>query len=132
MADQCVDTYLQKRRQKEMHELHKRFSIKSSWKSLCKVLEKSCRETHLQDAQCRFCPGRSTMDQIFTFQQVFEKSGEYSKEVYTCLINLEKAYDHAPRDKLWAVLMEYDVRGLLFADDLSLLSSNKSDLQICT
>ena len=60
-------------------------------------------------------PGKSTMDQIFGLQQVFEKSWEYAKEVYTCFVNLEKAHDHVPRDKLWAVLLEYDVRGQLLA-----------------
>ena len=35
---------------------------------------------------------------------------EYVKEVYTLYIDLEKAYDSVPRDKLWAVLLEYDVR----------------------
>ena len=46
-------------------------------KVYAKCLEKRCREIvepQLQDAQCGFCPGRSTMDQIFAFQQVFEKS----------------------------------------------------------
>ena len=53
------------------------------------------------------------MDLIFALQQVFEKSWEYAEEVYTCFVDLEKAYDHVPRDKLWAVLLEYDVRGQL-------------------
>ena len=30
-------------------------------------------------------------------------------------VDLEKAYDCIPRDKLWAVLLEYDVRGQLLA-----------------
>ena len=55
------------------------------------------------------------MDQIFALQQVFEKSWEYAKQVYTCLVDLEKLYDHVPRDKLWAVLLEYDVRYQLLA-----------------
>ena len=54
------------------------------------------------------------MYQIFALQQVFEKSWEYAKEVYTCFVDLKKAYDRVPRDKL-AVLLEYDVRGQLLA-----------------
>ena len=49
------------------------------------------------------------MDQIFSFQQVFEKSWEYTKNLYTCFVV------HVPRDKLWAVLLEYDVRSQLLA-----------------
>ena len=44
-------------------------------------------EPQLQDAQCRFCPGRSTMDQIFGLQQVLENC---AKEIYKCFVDLEK------------------------------------------
>ena len=40
-------------------------------------LEKQCQEMiepKLDDTQCSFCPGRSTTDEIFTLQQIFEKS----------------------------------------------------------
>ena len=63
----------------------------------------------LTDAQCGFRPGRSTMDQIFALQQVFEKSWEYAKEVNACFVDLEKAYDRIPRDKLWAMLLQANV-----------------------
>ena len=82
-------------------------------KVYAKCLEKRCRKIvkrQLQDAQCGFIPGRSTIDQIFSFQQVFKKSWEYAKDVYTNFVDLEKAYDRIAKDKLWAVLLEYDVR----------------------
>ena len=71
------------------------------------VSEKKCREvveSKLEDGQCNFCPGRSTTDQIFTLRQIFEKSVEYAKDVFACFVDLEKAYDGVPRDKLWGVL----------------------------
>ena len=55
------------------------------------------------------------MHQIFALQQLFEKLWEYAKKVYTYFVELEKAYDRVPSDQLWAVLLEYDVRGLLLA-----------------
>ena len=47
-------------------------------------------ESKLTDAQCGFRPGRSTMDQIFALQQIFEKSWEYAKEVKHVLLILKK------------------------------------------
>ena len=86
-------------------------------KVYAKCLEKKCREIvepKLTDAQCGFRPGRSTMDQIFALQQIFEKSWEYAKEVNACFVDLEKAYyDRIPRDKLWAVLLQYGIDGQL-------------------
>ena len=74
---------------------------------VAKCIEKWCREItepNLNDVQCGFHPGRSTTDQIFTLNQIFKKSWEHAKDVYTCFIDLEKAYDRVPREKLWGVL----------------------------
>jgi len=49
----------------------------------------------------------------FTLQQIFEKSWEYAKNVYTCFVNLDKAYDRVPREKLRGVLRECGVDLLL-------------------
>ena len=52
-------------------------------KVYAKCLERRCREVvepKLEDGQCGFRPGRSTMDQIFILKQVFEKSWEYAKD----------------------------------------------------
>ena len=40
---------------------------------------------------------------------------EYAKEVYTSFVNLEKTCDRIARDKLWAVLFEYDMKSQLLA-----------------
>jgi len=77
---------------------------------VAKCLGKWCREIiepKLNDTQCGFHPGRSTTDQIFTLKQIFKKSWEYAKDVYTCFIDLEKAYDRVLREKLWRVLWVY-------------------------
>ena len=104
------------------------FLLRFPGKVYAKCLEKRCREIvepQLQDAQCGFYPARSTTNQIFALQQVFEKSLEYAKEVYTCFVDLEKAYDHIPRDELWAVLVEYDLRGKLLATIKSLYKQSE-------
>ena len=70
-------------------------------------------ESKLKDGQCGFRSGRSTIDQIFTLKQIFEKSWKYGKDLFPCLVDLEKAYDRVPRDKLWKVLRESGVDGQL-------------------
>ena len=85
-------------------------------KVYAKCLEKKCCEIvepKLTDAQCGFRPGRSTMDQIFAFQQIFEKSWQYAKEINACFVDLKKAYDRIHRDKLWVVLLQYGIDGQL-------------------
>ena len=81
-------------------------------KVYAKCLEKKCRKTvksKLEDWPVWFCPGRSTMDQLFTLRQISEKSWERAKDVFACFVDLEKAYDQVPRDKLWIVLQEYGI-----------------------
>ena len=72
------------------------------------------RNSEIMDVgQCGFRPGRSTTDQIFTLKQIFEKSWEYGKDLFAFFVDLEKAYDRVPRDKLWQVLQECGVNGQL-------------------
>ena len=49
----------------------------------------------------------------------------------TCFVDFVKAHDRVPSDKLWApcTFVECNVRRLMFAVDLALLSSNENDLQ---
>ena len=85
-------------------------------KVYAKCLEKKCREiveSKLEDGQRGFRPGRSTTDQFFTLKQIFKKSWEYVKDVFACFVDLGKAYDRVPRDKLWKVLQGYGVNGQL-------------------
>ena len=67
----------------------------------------------MEDGPCAFRPGRSITDQIFTLKQIFEKSGEYGKDLFACFVDLEKACDRVHRDKLWKDLQQYGVNGQL-------------------
>ena len=93
-----------------------------------KCIEKRCLEINkpkLEDTQCGFRPGRSTAEEIFTLQQIFEKSWEYAKDICTCFVELEKVYDRVPREKLWWVLQEYGVDDRLLLAVKSLYSRSE-------
>jgi len=65
-------------------------------KVYARCLEKRYHEIFQPDldaTQYGFRPGRSTTDQIFTLQQIFDKSWVYVKDVCTCFVALEKGYD---------------------------------------
>ena len=71
-----------------------------------------CREivqSKLEDGQCSFCPCRSTTDQIFDLKQIFQNRGSMAKISLHGLSMLKKDI----RDKLYKVLLEYDVDGQL-------------------
>ena len=91
-----------------------------------KCLERKCREiveSKLEDGQCSFHPGRSTTDQIVILKQIFKESGEYGKDLFACFVDLEKAYDLVPRDKLWKVLQSM----ALMVNCYALLSHSTAD-----
>ena len=70
-------------------------------------------QSKLEDGQSGFCLGYSTTDQIFTLKQISEKSWELGKDLFAWFVDLEKAYDIVPPDKLGKVLREYGVDGHL-------------------
>jgi len=77
---------------------------------------------------------RSTTHQIFTLKQIFEKSWEYSKDLFSCFVDLEKAYDRV-QDKLWRVLQEYGIDGqllLVISLPLSLSTVNRKSVFVST
>ena len=70
-------------------------------------------ESKLEDGQRGFCPVCSMTDEIFTLKQIFEKYWEYCEDLFACFVDLEKACNQVPRNKIWKVLLEYSVGGQL-------------------
>jgi len=95
---------------------------------IAKCLEQKFREiieSKLNDTQCGFSPGRGTTDQILPIQQIFQKSWEYAKDVYTCFVDPEKADGRFPRAKRWGVLRGNDIDGRLLLAVTSLYSCSE-------
>lgn len=63
-------------------------------------------EPQLAEPQSGFRPGRNTQDHIFTIKQIIEKKQPQNKNIYLAFIDLQKAFDTVPREKVWKGLQE--------------------------
>ena len=82
-----------------------------------RILEKRARniiEGQLGEEQYGFRKNRSTIDLIFALRIIIEKSWEFNKAAYITFIDLQKAFDSVPREKVWKCLeRRYSIRGKL-------------------
>lgn len=61
-------------------------------------------ESVLSEAQCGFRRGRGCKDAKFCLKTLYEKATKKHNSVYTCFIDLTKAYDSIDRSLAWQVL----------------------------
>ena len=61
------------------------------------------------DVQAGFRKDRETRDKIANIHWITEKSKEFQKNIYLCLIIYAKAFDCVDDDKLWKVLREMGI-----------------------
>jgi hypothetical protein len=87
-------------------------------------------EEVLDEAQSGFRPLRGCQDQIFCLRQAIEKLFERNIDLYLCIIDLEKAFDRVPRQKLFGVLSEYGINGSLLGAIKSIYSGSKAAVRI--
>ena len=102
---------------------HRRISLMSHVGKLYeRILEIRLRaqvEDLLSESQCGFRPGRGTVDQIAALRLFLDRSWEHNINQYICFLDLEKAFDRVPREKIWKVLFSSGV-------DIKLLKAIKS------
>ena len=69
-----------------------------------KILEHIREQVSINNMQFGFMPGRGTTDAIFILRQLQEKYLQKKKNIYFAFVDLEKAFDRAPRRILWWVM----------------------------
>lgn len=77
-----------------------------------KIIEKRLRkilEHQFEEQQHGFRSNRGTIDLIFSLRQLMEKYWEKGKDLIVVFLDLEKAYDSVPRDKIWECLRKHNV-----------------------
>ena len=67
----------------------------------------------LPDVQAGFRKGSGTRDQIANIHWIIEKAREFQKNNYFCFIDYAKAFDCVDHNKLWKILKEMGIPGLL-------------------
>ncbi|XP_065567537.1 uncharacterized protein LOC136031721 [Artemia franciscana] len=63
-----------------------------------------CCTTFLRSQQAGFMPGRSTMEQIFTMQQLIEKTWEFQQKAYVAFVDFKAAFNSVNQQSLWLIL----------------------------
>jgi hypothetical protein len=63
----------------------------------------------LGEYQCGFCPGKSTINQIFTLSQIIEKTVEFQIGVQHLFIDFKAAYDSINCKKLYSAVEEFGI-----------------------
>lgn len=53
------------------------------------------------------------VDQLFTFSGLLDAAWEFAVVVYTCFVDVEKAYERVPQVVLWGTQWEFGVPGPL-------------------
>lgn len=77
-----------------------------------RILEKRVRakvEPKFREEQYGFRAGRSTIDLIFALRNLMESRWENQEHMYITFLDLEKAYDHLPRNIVWECLSRKNV-----------------------
>ena len=65
------------------------------------------------DVQAGFRKGRETRDQIANICWIMEKASEFQKNIYYSFVNYAKAFDCVDHNKLWKILRQREIPGLL-------------------
>ena len=71
------------------------------------------RERSLSESQCGFRPGRSTVDMMFVVRRLQELGRKEGVPLYTCFVDLQKAYDSVNRSLLWVVLARFGMHPVM-------------------
>ena len=67
----------------------------------------------LPDVQVGFRKGTGTRDPIGKIRWIIGKAREFQKNIYFCFIDYTKAFDCVDHNKLWKILQEMGIPGLL-------------------
>ena len=63
-------------------------------------------------------------------RQIIEKCYERNSHLYLCFVDLEKAYDRVPREKMLSILRDYGIEGRLLQAIKSIYVDNQAAVRV--
>ena len=104
----AIITSIHKKGDKRKSENYRGISVMSTFsriygRILAKLVESEYQNMEMKE-QSGFRPGRSCIDNIFCLTQMIENRKTINRELHLLFIDLTKAYDSVPLNKLWEVL----------------------------
>ena len=78
----------------------------------------------LPQSQAAYQPGRNTIEQIQSIQQIIEKCKEFNRPAVMCFIDFTKAFDSIKQSKLWQALHDFTDLDASYINLLRTLYSN--------
>ena len=82
------------------------------------------------EEQNGFRPGRSCIDNIFTLKQLVEKRMERGMDLHVTFIDLRKAFDSVPLQKLWTALRKSNTRDIYINAVKALYKGNQAFIKV--
>jgi len=104
----AIITSIHKKGDKRKCENYREISVTSIFsriygRILAKLVELEHKNMEMEE-QAGFRAGRSCIDNIFCVTQMIEKKKATNRELHLLFIDLTKAYDSIPLNKLWEIL----------------------------
>lgn len=82
------------------------------------------------EEQAGFRAGRSTVDHLFCITQIIEKKISYNQELHLLYVDLKKAYDNIPQNKLWEALELTNINNNLIKAIKNLYRDNTAKIKV--
>ena len=67
----------------------------------------------IKKRKLRIRPVRSIIEHVFEIKQLIEKTNNYGQEVHFTFVDMEKAYDTVPLQKLWEALDDIEINKIV-------------------
>ena len=106
--------------------------LEHAMKIVERVLERRIQTlVNLNKMQFGFMPGKETVDAIFIVRRMQEEYQKKDKKLYTCFVDMEKAFDRMPRKVMEWAMRKKGLSEVIARAVMSLCNDAKSEGGIC-